>query len=79
MIEAYLDVFNYNTQLNDSAFTKVLESTSLKEAVDHVLFGHVKEQMDKRKLDSRLHMSVYYFNINGGLTASDLLNDLASD
>jgi hypothetical protein len=24
-------------------------------------------------------MSVYYFNINGGLTSSDLLNDLASD
>lgn len=24
-------------------------------------------------------MSVYYFNINGGLTASDLLHDLASD
>lgn len=24
-------------------------------------------------------MAVYYFNINGGLTASDLLNDLAGD
>jgi len=24
-------------------------------------------------------MSVYYFNINGGLTTSDLLNDLAND
>ena len=24
-------------------------------------------------------MSVYYFNINGGLTAADLLNDLAKD
>jgi hypothetical protein len=24
-------------------------------------------------------MSVYYFSINGGLTSSDLLNDLASD
>jgi hypothetical protein len=24
-------------------------------------------------------MSVYYFNINGGLTSSDLLNDLAND
>jgi hypothetical protein len=35
--------------------------------------------MDSRKLDSRLQMSVYYFNINGGLTSSDLLNDLASD
>jgi len=44
-----------------------------------VLFGHVKEQMDKRGLDSRLQMSVYYLNINGGLTASDLLNELAND
>ena len=35
--------------------------------------------MDRRKLDSRLQMAVYYFNINGGLTASDLLNDLAQD
>jgi hypothetical protein len=24
-------------------------------------------------------MAVYYFNINGGLTAADLLNDLAND
>ena len=24
-------------------------------------------------------MAVYYFNINGGLTASDLLNELAGD
>ena len=24
-------------------------------------------------------MSVYYFNINGGLTAADLINDLAGD
>jgi hypothetical protein len=24
-------------------------------------------------------MAVYYFNINGGLTATDLLNDLAGD
>jgi hypothetical protein len=49
----------------------------LQEAIDHVVFGHVKEQMDLRGLDSKLLMSVYYFNINGGLTAADLLNDLA--
>ena len=79
VIEAYLDVLNYKSQLSDGAFVKVLESSSLVEVVDHVLFGHVKEQMDQRKLDSRLQMSVYYFNINGGLTASDLLNDLAAD
>ena len=54
VIEAYLDVLDYKTQLNDSSFVKVLESTGLTEAVDHVLFGHVKEQMDLRKLDSRL-------------------------
>ena len=46
---------------------KVLESASLIEAIDHVLFGHVKDQMDLRKLDSRLQMSVYYVNVNGGL------------
>jgi hypothetical protein len=51
----------------------------LQEAIDHVVFGHVKEQMDLRGLDSKLLMSVYYFNINGGLTAADLLNDLAKD
>jgi hypothetical protein len=33
--------------------------------------------MDIRGLDSRLHMSVYYFNIKGGLTAADLINELA--
>jgi len=43
VIDAYLDVLDYKTDLNDSAFVKVLESASLVEAVDHVLFGHVKE------------------------------------
>ena len=35
--------------------------------------------MDLRGINSKLQMSVYYFNINGGLTAADLLNDLARD
>ena len=35
--------------------------------------------MDIRGLDSRLYMSVYYFNIKGGLTAADLINELAQD
>jgi hypothetical protein len=44
-----------------------------------VLFGHVKDNMDARNLDSRLQMSVYYFNIKGGLTSCDLINALAQD
>lgn len=37
--------------------------------------------MDERvgKIDSRPYAAVYYFHINGGLTASDLLNSLAND
>lgn len=54
VIDAYLDVLDYNSELQDGAFVKVLESASTIEAIDHVLFGHVKEQMDSRKLDSRL-------------------------
>ncbi len=79
VIDAYLDVLDYDKDLEDSAFVKVLESTSFKEAIDHVLYGHVKEHMDKRGLDSRLHMSVYYINIQGGLTAADLINEIAND
>ena len=43
VIDVYLDVLDYKTELQDSAFVKVLESASTKEAIDHVLFGHVKE------------------------------------
>lgn len=68
-----MDVLDYKSELQDGTFVKVLESASLIEAVDHVLFGHVKDQMDLRKLDSRLQMSVYYVNVNGGLTAADLI------
>ena len=50
-----------------------------KEVTDHVLFGHVKEQMDSRKLDSRLYAVVYYFHANGGLTAADLITSIAAD
>ena len=78
-IDAYLDTLDYEKDLDDSAFVKVLESASFAEAIDHVLFGHVKEQMDARSLDSRLQMSVYYLNIKGGLTACDLINSLAQD
>lgn len=76
VIDAYLDVLNYKTELMDGAFVKVLESLSSSEAIDHVLLGHVKEQMDLRGLDSKVQMSVWCFNINGELIAADLLNDL---
>ena len=35
--------------------------------------------MDKLKLDCRQYSIVYYININGGLTAADLLSELAED
>jgi hypothetical protein len=79
VIEAYLDTLDYTKDLQDSAFVKVLESSGFAEAIDHVLFGHVKDNMDARNLDSRLQMSVYYFNIKGGLTSCDLINALAHD
>lgn len=79
VVEAYLDTLDYAKELNDSAFVKVLESVSFEEAIDHVLYGHVKEQMDARSLDSRMYMSVYYLNVKGGLTAADLLNEIAQD
>ena len=44
-----------------------------------MLFGHVKEQMEKYSLDCRLHSAIYYLNVNGGLTAVDLLKALADD
>ena len=43
VIDAYLDVLDYKTELNDDSFVKVLASTGFREAIDHVLFGHVKE------------------------------------
>lgn len=81
VIDAYLDILDYDKELeNDgSVLTKVLESMSYKEAIDHVLFGHLKEQMDKRNLDCRLYSIVYYLHINGGLTVADLLSELADD
>lgn len=57
----------------------MLESASFDGAVDHVLYGHVKDQMDERGLDSRMQMCVYYLNVNGGLTAADMLLEIAQD
>ena len=50
VIDAYLDILDYDQELkeDDSVFTKVLESMSYTEIIDHVLFGHIKEQMDKK-------------------------------
>ena len=82
VIEAYLDVLDYEKELEGaeaSLFEKVLESMTYEEAIDHVLFGHVKEQMESRGFDCRLYSCVYYLNAKGGLTAADILKDLAGD
>ena len=82
VVAAYLDILDYDKELEgaDAAlFTKVLESMTYEEAIDHVLFGHVQEQMKARGFDCRLYNAVYYINSNGGLTASDILNELSSD
>ena len=47
--------------------------------IDHVLFGHLKEQMQERGFDCRIYQASYYLNVNGELTASDLLNAIAVD
>lgn len=65
--------------VSKEALVAVAESMSYVECIDHVLFGHLKDQMEDKKVDSRLYAAVYYFNVNGGLTAADLLNSLAND
>ena len=80
MIDAYLDILDYKRELegvDQSFFMKVLDSITYEEAIDHVLFGHVMEQMDERGFDSRVHSAVYYLHAKGGLTAADILKDLA--
>ena len=78
VIDAYLDVLDYNNLSNES-IEKVLNSVSFKDVIDHGLIGHLKDQMEARGLETRFNLSVYYFNINGGLTASDLISELAFD
>jgi len=56
-----------------------MEAVNYDETIDHVLVGHLKDNFDRLGLDSRLQMSVYYLQVKGGLTTSDLLNDLAND
>ena len=82
VIDAYLDILDYDREFSGSdgtTFRQVLESMSYTESTDHVLFGHVKEQMEKLKLDCRQYAMVYYLNVNGGLTAADLLTEVAND
>ena len=82
VVDAYLDILDYNSELEGvdaGFFGKVLEAISYEEAVDHVLFGHVKEQMDGRGFDCRQYSAVYYLHANGGLTAADLITELAND
>jgi len=46
VIDAYLDILDYGRELHKapaSLYEAVLESMSYEEAVDHVLFGHLKE------------------------------------
>ena len=82
VIRAYLDILDYGKELEGadaSLFESVLESMSFSEAIDHVFFGQIKEQMEARGFDCRLYSSVYYLNSNGGLTAADLIKELAAD
>ena len=83
VINAYLDILDYEAEITaenqESVFKNVMEAISYDEAIDHVLFGHVQEQMKKRDLDTRLYSIVYYLNINGGLTVADLLIELNRD
>lgn len=82
VIDAYLDILDYKEELagvEASFFEKVLESMSYEEAIDHVLFGHIQEQMKERGFDCRLYNCVYYLNANGGLTAADTLKEMLQD
>jgi len=57
-----------------------MNSLSFEEAIDHELFGQLKEQCETRGIDTRLYAAVYYFSRGDGfLTASDLINEVAND
>jgi hypothetical protein len=78
VVDAYLDILDYKHEAN-SVFESTIDSMSYTENIDHALLGHLKDHMAERGLDSRLHQAVYFFNINGGLTSADLINELAND
>lgn len=44
MIEAYLDILDYKTEITKpQTFEKVLECMNFVEVTDNVLFGHIKD------------------------------------
>jgi len=85
VIAAYLDILDYDKELEGAdvtLFEKVLESMSdtyAEGAIDHVLFGHLKEQIEARGFECRLYSCVYYLHANGGLTAADLIKEMHAD
>jgi hypothetical protein len=57
-----------------------MDCLSFDEAIDHELFGQLKEQCESRGIDTRLYAAVYYFNRGDGyLTAADLINEVGND
>jgi len=53
---------------------------SFEEAIDHEVFGHLKEQYENRSMDARLYAATYYFSRGDGyLTASDLITEVGND
>lgn len=80
MIAAYVDILDYKREVEtQSTLLNVLEAMEYSKFIDHVLFGHLREQMQERGFDCRLYQAAYYLNANGGLTASDLINSIAVD
>jgi len=79
VIEAYLDVLDYSVIVDNGVFTQVLESMSFSDHIDHVLFGHVMDQMKQRGMDGRVQYSAYYLAVKGGWTTADLLTELSTD
>ena len=77
-----MDILDYDVELGDADatfFEKILESMSYEETIDHVLFGQVQEQMEARGFTCKIYSAIYYLHANGGLTASDLIKEIASD
>ena len=80
VIAAYLDILDYNREISSrSTFVHVLNSMEFSKHIDHLLFGHIREQMKERNYDCRIYSAAYYLQVNGALTAADLLNDIAAD
>ena len=56
VLEAYLDVLDYKREITKrETFVKVLDSMEFEKFIDHVTFGHIKEQMERLGFDSRLY------------------------